>query len=396
MLLCSRYLSRLSRMEQRQMRSKNKRGSIVQDKRDKVWRFFWWENGKRRSKALGRFPTKTAAWSAAQPLRATIGTTQPSAVTVNNLIARFRVERMPTRSDTKRSYEVWLRGYIIPTWGERQITDVDPRSVELWLAGLALSPRSKAHIRGTLSRLFDFAAWSGDVPREQRNPMSLVRVKNAASRVRQIRTLTVAEFQQFSACLPEPYKTMARLCCCLGLRISECLALKWSDVDWLNGKLLISRAIVNGQIDGVKTTESKKWLVAAPELLATLQTWKQTSRFSEPGDWMFASPVRIGRLPLSYEQVKRMYHRAARAAGIGIIGTHSLRHTYRTWLDSTGTPVGVQQRLMRHANVSTTMNHYGTALMSDMAEAHGRVVALALTNGTGNGTEVKPPAAKPS
>ena len=31
-------------------------------------------------------------------------------------------------------------------------------------------------------------------------------------------------------------------------------------------------------------------------------------------------------------------------------------HTYRAWLDETGAPVGVQQKLMRHAHVSTTMD----------------------------------------
>jgi hypothetical protein len=34
------------------MRSRINMGSVVQDKRDKIWRFYWWENGKRRSKNL--------------------------------------------------------------------------------------------------------------------------------------------------------------------------------------------------------------------------------------------------------------------------------------------------------------------------------------------------------
>ena len=57
---------------------------------------------------------------------------------------------------------------------------------------------------------------------------------------------------------------------------------------------------------------------------------------------------------------------SAKAAGIGGLGTHSLRHTYRSWLDSVGTPVGVQQKLMRHTDVRTTMR-YGDAFTSDMA-----------------------------
>ena len=37
------------------------------------------------------------------------------------------------------------------------------------------------------------------------------------------------------------------------------------------------------------------------------------------------------------------------------------RHTYRSLLDETGAPVGVQQKLMRHSNVATTMNVYGNS-----------------------------------
>src|SRR5690349_12236370 len=88
------------------MRSRMKTGSVVQDKRDKVWRFYWWEDGKRQSKALGRFRTKTAAWDAAKTLRHGLenGTPNrtPLAPTVSSLVARYRTERMPTRYDTKR------------------------------------------------------------------------------------------------------------------------------------------------------------------------------------------------------------------------------------------------------------------------------------------------------
>jgi len=56
--------------------------------------------------------------------------------------------------------------------------------------------------------------------------------------------LTVEEFQRLLAQLEEPFRTMAFVCACLGLRISECLALRRSDVDWLNGTLCVERGIV--------------------------------------------------------------------------------------------------------------------------------------------------------
>ena len=46
-------------------------------------------------------------------------------------------------------------------------------------------------------------------------------------------------------------------------------------------------------------------------------------------------------------------------------GWHTFRHTYHSWLDDTGASIGNQQKLMRHAHaqVATTMNVYGNALM---------------------------------
>ena len=59
---------------------------------------------------------------------------------------------------------------------------------------------------------------------------------------------------------------------CFGLRISECLALKWSDVDWLDGKLIVERGIVCQNVDDVKTSESRKQMVIAGEIVAALQS----------------------------------------------------------------------------------------------------------------------------
>ena len=69
---------------------------------------------------------------------------------------------------------------------------------------------------------------------------------------------------------------------------------------------------------------------------------------------------------------------AAKAAGIGHVSSHTFRHTHRTWLDSVGTPVGVQQKLMRHSDIRTTMNLYGDANTDDMRKAHEKVVNIAL------------------
>ena len=362
--------------------ARHKTGSVVFDKRRRTWNFLWWEDGIRRTKKIGtasQHPTKASAWKAAKAFQDSLGNQDKpigNALTVNTMVEHYRMEKMPKRQDTRRSYEVWLRNHILPRWGGSSLAELQARPVELWLESLPLAPKSKAHIRGVISILWDFAMWRDHIAM-QRNPMELVRVKGATKRTRQPRSLTVQDFQKLIQHLDEPFRTVALLCCCLGLRISECLALKWADVDWLNGRLRVERGIVCQQVDDVKTTDSRRDLAIDRELLETLKAWKQTSEFSNAADWMFASPVQLGRLPWSYDQIWRVYQKAAGKAGIGGLGTHSLRHTYRSWLDSVGTPVGVQQKLMRHSDIRTTMNVYGNAATAEMAEAHSKVVRLA-------------------
>lgn len=69
---------------------------------------------------------------------------------------------------------------------------------------------------------------------------------------------------------------------------------------------------------------------------------------------------------------------ALRAEISGQIGWHTFRHSYRAWLDETNAPPGVQQKLMRHANISTTMNVYGGAFLEAKRKANTSVVQLVL------------------
>ena len=156
-------------------------------------------------------------------------------------------------------------------------------------------------------------------------------------------------------------------------------ALKWRDVDWLSAKLNIERGIVKQIVDDVKTDSSRKSLAVDRELLEVLKVWKQTTQFSTDEDWIFASPLKLGRLPYSYTGFWRELQRAAKEAGIGHLGTHAFRHTYRSWLDAVGTPIAVQQKLMRHSDIRTTMNIYGDVVTDEMAKSHSKVVSLALS-----------------
>jgi integrase len=151
--------------------------------------------------------------------------------------------------------------------------------------------------------------WKQAIPM-QVNPISLVTVKGASKRRKQPRSLTVEQFRKLSAELHEPHRTIALLCVCFGLRIGEAFALRWSDVDWLNGLLRVERGIAERNVDDTKTDESRKSLGIAGELLERLKVWKQATDFSAASDWIFASPVKIGTLTL-------LLHRSLARAGSG-------------------------------------------------------------------------------
>lgn len=114
------------------------------------------------------------------------------------------------------------------------------------------------------------------------------------------------------------------------------------------------------------------------EMLGVLESWRARTQFSSDDDWVFASPVQFGRLRWSADGVNDAYRKATSIAGIGHVSTHTMRHTYRSWLDAVGTPIAIQQKLMRHADIRTTMNVYGDVVTDEMELAHSKVVRMAL------------------
>jgi integrase len=348
------------------------------DKRRKTWNYLWYDGPIRRSNRIGtkqEFPTKAAAWKEVDRLDIQ-RPKQENGDTVRSVIARYESERMPSRHTTARVYRSFLNNHILPKWGDEDIRTLQPRPVELWLRELPLSPKSKTHVRSLMHGLVEFAMWAGllDI---SRNPMSLVQNKGAMRKTRKARSLTVEQFHALLRALHEPFATLALLSVCLGLRISEALALRWSDVDWLSSRLSVQRGIVEQVVDDVKTEGSARTFSLTVELLERLKIWKQRSDFSGREDWIFASPLKLGRLPYSYTGVWRELVRAASAANIGHLGTHSFRHTHRSWLDAVGTPVAVQQKMMRHADIRTTMNIYGDVVTDEMTTAGIKVSRLA-------------------
>jgi integrase len=189
--------------------------------------------------------------------------------------------------------------------------------------------------------------------------------------------LTVEQNHTVVEQLEEPYKQMVQVAMCLGLRVSEVLALKWSDFDFENLTLQVVRGVVHGRISDVKTEYSEDLLPLDSAFAEVILDWEKRCPNSE-GNWVFPNPDTCQLYHAS--PIGQDYIRAAgRKAKFGKdIGWHTFRHAYRSFLDDAGAPVGVQQKLMRHAQVATTMNTYGNAQMQSKGNANSKAVEMVL------------------
>jgi integrase len=139
---------------------------------------------------------------------------------------------------------------------------------------------------------------------------------------------------------------------------------------------MVQRSSVGGRIDAAKTEYSNDCVPLEPRLEELLLRWRSFSTYSKDADWVFANP-QTGK-PYHQESLKKRQLRTV-ADIIGLperIGWHTFRHTYRSWLDETGAPMKVQQELMRHASIPTTMNVYGRAMTDSKRKANSQVAGL--------------------
>ena len=307
-------------------------------------------------------------------------------------------------------------------WGTNRIARVKPMHVQEWLRNLEAAPKTKGHIKAVIHRLYEKAMlW--EMVEWQRNPMELVEIKGISKRRKRPVILTVEQFFLMLPLIPQPYRTMVLLAQCSGLRVEEVLAVEKPDIHFEKLSMQIVRAVVHGRVKLVKTEYSEDELPLDPDLAAVLLDFireaerEALAKLGNEGagiiesDLLFVSPM-TGRhfhaSPIGQDYIrpagcclvdcpncgavagewcktdfsvpngKRLPLHDERwdAAGkYGSIGWHTFRHTYRSWLDDTGAPMGVQQKLMRHAQISTTMNVYGNALMESKREANSAVVS---------------------
>lgn len=345
-----------------------------------LWRYRYTDSGGNRDKDaviigdVEQYPTKALAWKAAEGLRLSVNSENPGTqVTFGALIDRYLREQVPQRHVTASKYRSWITHHIQPQWGDYPIAKVKPVLVEEWISKLDLAPKSKGHVRSIMHILFQWAMkW--ELMDLQINPMKLVHVKGSSKRLREPVTLTRKQFHHVLRFVVEPFRTMCVVAMCLGLRASELVGLQWTDFDWKNLSVTIQRGVVIGRVDEVKTRYSNKAIPLDPVLASMLLSYR---RQAGPGNWVFPSS-RTDRPWWPWTIQRNHLLPAGIKAGLGRIGWHTFRHSYSTMLRALRVDVKVQQELLRHADIRTTLNIYTQAVPEALRKANSRVVQMVL------------------
>jgi integrase/recombinase XerD len=156
--------------------------------------------------------------------------------------------------------------------------------------------------------------------------------------------LSPKEVEQFFRHVPSlKYRAALMICYGAGLRISEAVALKVSDID--SSRMLLRVQEGKGHKD--------RYAMLSPRLLAVLRCYWRAAR---PKDYLFPS-WRAGQ-HLCSGSLGHACRDAAQACGIAKrITAHTLRHSFATHLLENGTDVRVIQALLGHRRIDTTARY---------------------------------------
>jgi site-specific recombinase XerD len=137
------------------------------------------------------------------------------------------------------------------------------------------------------------------------------------------------------------YKVALSVAYGAGLRVSEVVALKVSDID--SKRMVIRIEQGKGHKD--------RYVMLSPHLLELLRAWYNAAR---PQGWLFPGMNPVN--PMSARQLRRACDTAAQMAEIGKpVSPHTLRHSFATHLLlEQNTDIRVIQVLLGHAKLDTT------------------------------------------
>jgi integrase len=273
------------------------------------------------------------------------------------------------RPRTLEDYRRSLERLAIPHFGAMRLGEIEPRHVKAFLGGLAdrVAPLTLRNALTPLRALFATAVEEGLV---RSNPCAGLR---AGGRRRPDpdgahgpRALTEPQLDALVAELPPEWRLLVTTLAQTGLRISELVALRWSDIDLDARRIRVRRAIVDGVADVPKSAYGVRDVPISPALARALAAHRLGALRSGDDDPTFTSAE--GALINPRNLLRRVVKPAAVRAGVPWAGLHTMRHTCASMLFRSGWNAKQVQMMLGHHSPAFTLSAYVHLMPDDLPE----------------------------
>jgi integrase len=269
---------------------------------------------------------------------------------------------------TRHDYERLFERFLLPAFGEQNLSAITPTDVRAWHAGMdRTTPTLRAHAYALLRTLMGTALADGLIAQ---NPCT-VRGASVARRVKQIRPATLDELATVVAAMPDSQRLLVLFAAWCSLRFGELVALTRSDIDMGRGVVRISRGVTRvpgkAPIVGVpKSDAGTREVHIPPHLLPVVRRHLAAHVGVDPEALLF--PARHGGY-LAPSALYRPFYKARLEAGRPDLRFHDLRHTGAVLSAQTGATLADLMARLGHSTASAAMRYQHSAAERDLTVA---------------------------
>lgn len=292
-------------------RKRFQKGSLQSRKHGKhrVWVAFYWEDGERRCKTLGRQAQMSKGEAEAvlsSVLRdinsGTSKTTKP-VYTFKEFVEDVYLPfcRRSWKESTAGTSEQIINTHLVPEFGKKLLQAIQRDDLQEFLDRKAgdLSKSVVAHLRWFLNAVFKLAVSDGLT---FNNPAAVLRVPKKCQPGRPMRSLTRKEVATYLEALDLRERLIARLAIFEGLRPGEILALRWKSV--ADEILRVRERLYDRKLDTPKSGKPREGAFSAGTL-TLLSEWKELALDPSPDGFVF--PSEKVSTPLNYNNLMGRY-----------------------------------------------------------------------------------------
>jgi len=268
---------------------------------------------------------------------------------------------------TAEGYESIVNCHLIPTLGQIPLTQLKPEHLQHVYSeklSVGLSNRTIRYIHTTLHKSLQNAVKLGMIVRNPADAVDPPKVQH-----HEMRTMNESDIHIFlDFAKSTPYYALFYTALFTGMRRSELLALRWSDVDLILCQLSVTRALHQLQ-DGSrifrqpKTAKGRRLISLSPSTAIVLGEHRgQQEKMRQAigltlteDDLVFCH---VDGKPLLPNTVSHAWTKIANRAGLKGIRLHDARHTHASLMLKQGIHPKIVQERLGHASIQITLDTY--------------------------------------